>query len=282
MDAADNVYITGQFSGTTDFDPSPTSIDPLTARGPTDAFVLKLDSTGNFIWARQFGGSTSSTSGQAIEVDAAGDVYTTGLFSGTADFDSAALGAYRLTNLGQLCVHRQTGQQRESCLGSCPDGSVVVRLWTQPWPGLCRGRLHDRHLCRNDRLRPGLWVFLRPDLCGQWLDLCLEIGLKRELSLGRCLWRLGNFFPGLEPGRGRERFSVCDQPVRWHRFLRRDPLPQYRGNSGHCGREAGAGGNVIWATALGGSSSGPYPLYAYTIAVDGAATSMSAASSRTQ
>ena len=83
-DAAGNVYTTGYFQGTIDFDPGP-GVSLMTSAGGTDIFVVKLDSAGNFVWARQFGG-TSDDQGNGIAVDASGNVLTTGYFKGTADF----------------------------------------------------------------------------------------------------------------------------------------------------------------------------------------------------
>lgn len=85
VDDAGNVYTTGFFRGTTDFDPG-SGVYNLTALGAWDAFVSKLDSAGNFVWAKQFGGG-DLTWGAALAVDSAGNVYTTGEFEGTADFD---------------------------------------------------------------------------------------------------------------------------------------------------------------------------------------------------
>src|SRR5690606_6775756 len=55
-DADKNIIATGHFSGTTDFDPGSGTFD-LTAAGSKDIFVLKLDSTGAFLWAVAMGGS---------------------------------------------------------------------------------------------------------------------------------------------------------------------------------------------------------------------------------
>lgn len=84
-DNAGNVYITGQFEGTADFDPGVGTMN-LTAAGNRDIFVQKLDPSGNFIWAKSFGG-TDFDGGLSLSVDAAGNVYTTGYHQGTADLD---------------------------------------------------------------------------------------------------------------------------------------------------------------------------------------------------
>lgn len=85
-DAQGNVYVTGIFFGTLDFDPGP-GVFNMTAGG-WDLFILKLDSGGNFIWAKQLGGAASNyLYSQSIVLDNAGNIYLTGDFWGTIDFD---------------------------------------------------------------------------------------------------------------------------------------------------------------------------------------------------
>lgn len=98
-DPSGNIYTTGMFSGTADFDPGP-GIFNLTSVGSLDNFISKLDSSGNFVWANNFGGSGIDES-FCISSDLNGNIYTTGIFSGVVDFDSgpstftlASYGAY--------------------------------------------------------------------------------------------------------------------------------------------------------------------------------------------
>ena len=63
-------------------------LSPLTA----------LAGDGDFVWAKQMGG-TEDDEGYGIAVDAAGNVYTTGYFAGTADFDPGP-GTCNLTSAG--------------------------------------------------------------------------------------------------------------------------------------------------------------------------------------
>lgn len=86
VDSPGNVFTTGFFQGTTDFDPGATTYTIATI-GYNDVFVSKLDASGNFVWAKNFGGSTSDAFGNSIAVDATGNVYTFGYFDGTIDFD---------------------------------------------------------------------------------------------------------------------------------------------------------------------------------------------------
>lgn len=85
LDDNQHVYITGQFYGTRDFDPG-TGVFNLTAVGNADSYIAKLDSSGDFIWAKQLGG-TEQVWSRSLAVNGNDNVYTTGYFSGTADFD---------------------------------------------------------------------------------------------------------------------------------------------------------------------------------------------------
>ncbi len=96
VDASGNVYTTGGFEGTADFDPGTATINFKASRG--DIFISKLNSSGNFVWAKQIGGGRDDI-GISIAVDAAANVYTTGVFAATADFDPGA-GTSNMTSAG--------------------------------------------------------------------------------------------------------------------------------------------------------------------------------------
>jgi hypothetical protein len=98
-DAFGNIYTTGTFQGTADFDPGP-GIFNLISAGSTDIFISKLDANGNFVWAKQIGG-TDQDFADCITVDDAGNIYTTGFFFGTADFDPGP-GTYSFTAFGSF------------------------------------------------------------------------------------------------------------------------------------------------------------------------------------
>ena len=85
VDASGNIYTTGYFEGTADFDPGSGS-DNHTSNGGTDIFVQKMDANGNLLWAKTFGGSDYDKA-YSIAVDANGNVFVTGEFGGTVDFD---------------------------------------------------------------------------------------------------------------------------------------------------------------------------------------------------
>lgn len=95
VDAAGNVYVTGYFYNTTDFDPG-TSTFTITPVGASDIFILKLDASGNFVWAKSMGNSGFDM-GYSIAIDTGGNVYTTGEFYGTVDFDPGT-GIFNVTS----------------------------------------------------------------------------------------------------------------------------------------------------------------------------------------
>lgn len=96
VDGLGNVYVGGLFQDTVDFDPGVGEY-PLTSQF-LDAFVLKLDSEGDFVWAKSFTGSGYAYA-RGLAVRDNGEVYFTGTFSGVTDFDPGA-GSYPLTNAG--------------------------------------------------------------------------------------------------------------------------------------------------------------------------------------
>lgn len=87
VDAQGNVVLTGTFSGTIDFGEGPLS---TTGGFDADVFVAKLDSNGNPLWGKKFG-DASPQRGSGIAVNAAGQIFLTGGFSGEIDFGTGAL-----------------------------------------------------------------------------------------------------------------------------------------------------------------------------------------------
>ena len=83
VDGMGNVYVTGSFEGTVDFDPGPGTEERSSEAEAL--FVASYDSAGSlrFVNATERGNS----SGNGIAVDGMGNVYVTGSFEGTVDFD---------------------------------------------------------------------------------------------------------------------------------------------------------------------------------------------------
>ena len=85
VDDSGNSYVTGYF-----YDSATFSSTTLTNNGVYDIFITKLDSSGNWLWAKKAGGS-SNDSGNGIAVDAIGNSYVTGYFDSNATFGSTTL-----------------------------------------------------------------------------------------------------------------------------------------------------------------------------------------------
>lgn len=92
-----NIYTTGKFEDSIDFDPS--SNDYFAYAISRDVFIHKLDTAGNFIWARTLESPNGGNYGHAISNDSQGNVIITGEFPGTIDFDPSA-GVFNITATG--------------------------------------------------------------------------------------------------------------------------------------------------------------------------------------
>ncbi len=141
LDKSNNIYATGFFDGTIDFDAGP-GVFNLTS-DETDIFILKMDESGNFVWAGGLtgdgGGALPNSifaSGHAITIDPWDNVYSTGHFTGTTDFD-ADINNYELTASGEwdVFIHKMSQQP---CMSSpvissnesfpiCPGENIQLR-----------------------------------------------------------------------------------------------------------------------------------------------------------
>ncbi len=90
VDSKGNIAILGRYIGTGDFDPGPgtfTMTNGSTSTSLHNIYIVKLDSTGNFTWAKQFQGSAGVSNAFAIEADKWDNLIASGSFRGTMDFD---------------------------------------------------------------------------------------------------------------------------------------------------------------------------------------------------
>ena len=86
IDNSGNVIIAGRFDGVVDFDPGVNNCI-IRANGSTDVFIVKLSNSGDFIWANRFGGALSDI-GYSVDTDYFGNIYVTGNFGGTIEFET--------------------------------------------------------------------------------------------------------------------------------------------------------------------------------------------------
>lgn len=88
LDAAGNLYVTGAFAATADL--FGTNLFAPGIGGAMDFFLVKLDAAGKLLWVQRSTG-TSQEAGNALAIDAEGNVHVSGLFVGTASFGSQRL-----------------------------------------------------------------------------------------------------------------------------------------------------------------------------------------------
>ncbi|WP_457129694.1 T9SS type B sorting domain-containing protein [Mucilaginibacter sp. HD30] len=93
----DNVYISGYFNGTVDFDGSMGSAI-INYHGQRDFFLLKYNIDGDYQWAVTAGNnSCGNTLGRAVGIDGNNDVLFSGTFCSTINFDVSGCTSYNLT-----------------------------------------------------------------------------------------------------------------------------------------------------------------------------------------
>lgn len=121
VDGQDNVVGVGLFSET-----MAVAGTNFTSKGGTDAYVVKLSSTGGVLWARQFGGTTLAGPGAprptdfavGVSTDASSNIFVVGQFQGAVDFGGRMLQSTNATAIFILKLD--------------PDGGVV---WAQKIDG---------------------------------------------------------------------------------------------------------------------------------------------------
>lgn len=99
VDNQNNVYASGGFSDTLDFDPGPATFNLVPTGIFQDPYLAKYDENGGFIWAKSFMGSSLPGNAFALEIGSDGNLTIAGTFSGTIDFDPSSAN-YNVTSNG--------------------------------------------------------------------------------------------------------------------------------------------------------------------------------------
>ncbi len=101
VDESGNIYVTGAFRSTKDFDPSPDSSFLLSSSGGDDIFVASYTPQGTFRWANR-GGASGADTGIAVHYEN-GRLHLTGNFRFTSSFSGGA-DPVQLASAGDLDV----------------------------------------------------------------------------------------------------------------------------------------------------------------------------------
>jgi len=93
-DAEGNIYVTGSFSGEISIESNNYS-----SSGNWDAFVSKLDNSGNLIWFKHFSADTDEQiESYGIDLDNAGNLFISGYFTGNVNLDDITLYGWDVKN----------------------------------------------------------------------------------------------------------------------------------------------------------------------------------------
>ena len=128
-DSLSSVFVSGGFHGTADFDPGP-GIFELTSHGSSDFFICKLDSLGNMVFVNQFGGSEGDEI-ISLYLDKYCNIYSTGYFSNTVDFDPRQSTTYNLTSYGLWDIYFQKLKQINVSVATTTQQSLI-KMYPNP------------------------------------------------------------------------------------------------------------------------------------------------------
>lgn len=180
LDESNAIYSTGIFENTTDFDPGTGTFNLSSAGSNQDIFIQKLDSDGNFIWAKRIG-NTDYEEGSKIAVFD-NRVYVTGWYKSYVDFDPSSatfvIGSKGYTDIYLLSLNLagdfiwaesfgSTITDHSSGLGVSADGEIYLTgnyngdIDMDPGPGTytipCQGT-NDFFVAKLDSSGQVIWV----------------------------------------------------------------------------------------------------------------------------
>ena len=179
LDRDHNIYITGTYFGTMDFDPG-AGVHNHTADNVQDIFIQKLDSAGNFLWGHSFGGDFSDLNPH-IKVDNAGDVILAGTLGSDIDADPGA----GISLLGSGCG------QDGFLIKFSPEGN---HIWSQNLGNDTYEQIEDIHInANNDIFIIGHFEGIADFYFGNRVQQSIAMGgsdayVAKINSLGNYMW----------------------------------------------------------------------------------------------
>ena len=175
------VLVTGFFSANAQF-----GTINLTSTGQRDVFVEELDSSGNVLWAKGFGGNAPDL-GQSIVVDSLGNSYITGSYQNSITFGSTVLNATAGSTSNVFVVKLDTS------------GNAV---WAESWGGNGDDTGFGIAIDGSDNLYvtgnyTGLFDSTTFSSAGD-----SDVFVTKYSSAGRLLWEESQGGPGHDDGTG--------------------------------------------------------------------------------
>src|SRR5262249_55435635 len=134
VDGSKNLYFAGTYQGTANFNPNPAGpAHNMTSVQTVGQFVLKLDPNGSYLFSTDMGaGSGTTVAGRGgVAIDAAGKVWVTGSFQGTASFGGRNLTSVGASDVFVAMLDPANGNVLDAVRGGgagedLPDGLSVV------------------------------------------------------------------------------------------------------------------------------------------------------------
>jgi hypothetical protein len=121
LDNQGNIYITGEYAGTVSFDNITLTSTKQGSLPTNDIFIAKLNSSGNFVWAKSFGSKAGWDSCKSIAVDGSNNIYAGGFFTtkvvscdGT-DVDKYDVFVIKLNNAGTSLWQKRYSSSLNPC-----------------------------------------------------------------------------------------------------------------------------------------------------------------------
>lgn len=251
IDNQDNLYILGQYKNTVDFDPGNSSFN-LSSSGNDDVYLLKLNSTGDFQWAKSFGG-TGYEKGISLKIASNNDIIIGGTFQNTADFDpgssvnnmtvinSADCYVLRLNSQGDFIWAKQIGGPGSEEVGEIEldnTGNIIISGGFYQScdfdPGAANFSLNsngqiDAFVCKLASNGNFVWA---KSFGGPYQDIIKQI----ELDINNNIYIAGYFHATVDFDPGNNSFTKTSN-----------------GNEDMFISKLTSNGDFVWANAMGGS-----------------------------
>lgn len=122
------IYLTGNFNGTVDFDPSvSTNTLASVTSSLVDAYVAKYNTSSlGYVWAKRLGGAFGVREGTALVVDGNNDVIVAGYNSGEIDLDpSASVATFTTNGSYDIFLGKYAGSTGNYILGNSFGGTAT-------------------------------------------------------------------------------------------------------------------------------------------------------------
>jgi hypothetical protein len=216
-DSDGNIYISGAFRNSVDFDPG-IGENIAISNGGADIFLLKLDENGDFLWVYT-NGSVQDEVARDVVINDANDVYITGYFRNTIQFDpiggtanlisqgGADVFVLKLNPFGEFVSVYQAGGINDddaNAIGVDNYGNVYVSGYFQ---GTCNFNVsgfpqnitsnggNDAFVMKLNASNAFQWV-RRVGGLGNEISLCLTIDNKDNVIMGGYFSGTVDFNPG--------------------------------------------------------------------------------------